>query len=81
MRKSKQAYFDKYFERNWNDIMKTWKGIKCLISLKNVASSVLTILFLDSGDTIINPYDITNSFNNCLASIAETTKNSIKILT
>ena len=54
--------------------MKTWKGIKCLISLKNVASSVLTILFLDSGDTIINPYDITNSFNNCLASIAETTK-------
>ena len=76
MKKNKQAY-DKYFERNWN-IMNTWKGIKSLISLKTVASSVPTVLFLDNGDTITNPYDIANTFNNYFASIAETTKKSIK---
>ena len=25
MKKSKQAYYDKYFERNWNSIKHTWK--------------------------------------------------------
>ena len=33
-----------------------------------------TILSLDNHDTITNPYDIANTFNNYLASIAETTK-------
>ena len=70
MEKSKQAYYDQYFERNWNNIKNTWKGIKSLISLKTVA----TVLSLDNGDTITNPYDIANTFNNFFASIAETTK-------
>ena len=78
MKKSKQAYYDKYFERNWNNIKNTWKGIKSFISLKTVASSVPTVLSLDNGDTITNPYDIANTFNNYFASIAETTKKSIK---
>ena len=30
MKKSKQAYYDKYFERNWNNIKNTWKGIKSI---------------------------------------------------
>ena len=58
MKKSKQAYYDKYFERNWNDVENTWKGIKSLISLKTVASSIPTVLSFDNGDTITNPYDI-----------------------
>ena len=74
MKKRKQAYYDKYFERNWNNIKNTWKGIKSLISLKTVASNVPTVLSLDNGDTITNPYDIANTFNNYFASIAETTK-------
>ena len=78
MTKSKQAYYDKYFERNWNNIKSTWKGIKSLISLTTVASSVPTVLSLDNGDTITNPYDTANTFNNYFASIAETTKKSIK---
>ena len=79
MKKSKQAYYDKYFERNWNNIKNTWKGIKSLISLKTVASSIPTVLSLDNGDTITNPYDIANTFNNYFASIAETTKKDIRI--
>ena len=78
MKKSKQAYYDRYFERNWNNIKNTWKGIKSLISLKTVASSIPTVLSLDNGDTITNPDDIANTFNNYFASIAETTKKNIK---
>ena len=77
VKKSKQACYDKYFERNWNNIKNTWKGIKSLISLKSVASSVPTVLSLDNGDTITNPY-IANTFNDYFTSIAETTKRSIK---
>ena len=46
MKKSKQAYFDEYFEANWNNIKNTWKGIKSLITLKSVASNVPTVLYL-----------------------------------
>ena len=74
MKKSKQAYYDKYFEKNWNNIKNTWKGIKSLISLKTIASNVPTVLSLDNGDTVTNPYDIANTFNNYFASIAETAK-------
>ena len=48
--------------------------IKSLVSLKTVAFSVPTLLSLDNGDAITNPYDITNTFNNYFVSIAETTK-------
>ena len=77
LKKSKQAY-DKYFKRNWNNIKNTWKGIKSLISLKTVASSVPAVLTLNNGDTITNPYDIASIFNNYFASILEATKKSIK---
>ena len=79
MKKSKQAYYNKYFEKNWNNIKNTWKGIKSVVSLKPKTSSVPTVLSLENGDTITNPYDIANSFNNnYFASIAETTKRTIK---
>ena len=74
MKKSKQAYYDKYFEKNWNNIKNTWKRIKSLVSLKAVASNVPTGLSFDNGDTVTHPYDIANTFNNYFTSIAETTK-------
>ena len=77
MKKSKQAYYDKYFERNWNNIKNTLKEIKSIIRLNVVASCVPTVLSLNTGDTITNPYDIANTFNNYFASIAEITKKSI----
>ena len=61
-------------KKNWKSIKNTWKGIKSLISLKTVASSIPTVLSLDNGDTITSPYDIANTFNNYFASIAENTK-------
>ena len=62
--------------------MERWKGIKSLISLKTVASSVRTVLSLENGDTIVNPYDIARFdkiFINYFASIAETTKKALNI--
>ena len=73
MKKSKEAYYDEYFERNWNNIK------KFLISLKTAASSVPTVLSLDNGDTKTSPYDIAKIFNNYFASIAENTKKSKKM--
>ena len=64
MKKSKQAYYDKYFEKNCDIIKNTWKGMKSLISLKIKTSSVPTVLPLENGDTIFNPYDVANTFNN-----------------
>ena len=74
MKKSKQAYYDRYFESSWINIKNTWKGIKSVISLKTVASIIPTVFSLDNGNTITNPYDIVNTFNNYFASIAETAK-------
>ena len=78
MKISKQACFDKYFERNWSNIKNIFKGIKPFISLKNLASSVATVLSLVHGDSITNPYDIADTFNNYFASIVETMKKRIK---
>ena len=44
-----------------------WKGIKSIISLKTVASSVPTVLFLDNGNTMTNLYDMANIVNNYFA--------------
>ena len=72
MKKSKHASYDKYFERNWNNIKNTCPFIPLL---KTVASSVTTVLLsLDYSDTITKPYDITNTFNNYFTSITETIK-------
>ena len=79
MKNSKQVYYDRYFERNWNNIKNTWKGIESPISLKIVASSIPTVLSHDNGDTII--CDIANTFNNYVASIPETAKRKHKIFT
>ena len=44
MKKSKQGYYDKYFETNRNKIIKNiWKEIRSLNSLKTVASSMQSL--------------------------------------
>ena len=78
MKTSKQTYYDEYFETNWNNNKNTWKGIKSVVSLKSVSSNVATVLSRNNGDTITNPYNISNTFNNYFASIAKTRKKDIK---
>ena len=57
---------------NWTCILKEFFKIKLGSTLKKY--SVPTVLSLDNGDTITNSYDIASTFNNYIASMAETTK-------
>ena len=40
LKKRKEHYYKKYFESNWNNAKIIWKGIKSIITLKEIASSV-----------------------------------------
>ena len=78
MKRSKQNYYKKYFESNLNNSKNTWKGIKSIITMKNVISTVPRTLSLSHGkNTTINPCEIANVFNNYFASVAEIGKQNI----
>ena len=65
MKESKKSYFTNYFQNNLNDLKSTWKGIKNLISLKelpNVASSNI----FDNSRSLTEPQEIANYFNKYL---------------
>ena len=36
LKRSKQNYYKKYFESNLNNSKNTWKGIKSIITMKNI---------------------------------------------
>ena len=52
MKKSKQAYYEKQFERNWNNIKNTWKRTKSLIFSQKIKYSNETSskIFLQTTD-------------------------------
>ena len=69
MKESKKSYFTNYFRNNLNDLKSTWKGIKNLISLKellNVAPSSIS----DKGQSLSEPQEIANAFNKYFLNIA-----------
>ena len=74
MKKSKLAYCSKYFEANYYNTKKTWKGIKFLIFLKITVSSVPTLYSLANGD----PYDIVNILNRSFLFLVETNTEKYK---
>ena len=75
LKKSKENYYKKHFESNWNNAKIIWKGIKSIITLKYITSSVPRTI--SQGENLItNPYDIANIFN--FSSVADTTKENIK---
>ena len=76
MKRSKQSYYKKYFESNLNNSKNTWKGIKSIITMKNVISTVPRTLS-HGVNTTTNPCEIANIFNNYFASVAETAKQNI----
>ena len=76
LKRSKQSYFSKLFECNWNNIKNTWKEIKSLISLKNISTSVPRTLN-HNNKTVTNPFEIANIFNNHFASVAQKTRANV----
>ena len=61
--KSKENYYKKYFETNWNNAKIIWKGIISIITLKTITSLVFRTAW--NGENLVtNPYDIANIFSN-----------------
>ena len=77
MKESKQNYYTKYFESNWNNIINTWKGIKTIISIKNITTTIPHSIEFNNR-TITDPTAMSNVFNNSFTSIAKKTKSNIK---
>ena len=78
MKESKQIYYTKYFEGNWNNIKNTWKGIKTIVSIKNITTTIPHSNEFNNR-TITDPTAMSNVFNNCVISIAQKTKSNIKL--
>ena len=77
LKESKQIYYTKYFESNWNNMRKTRKGIKTIISIKNITTAIPHSIEFNNR-TITDPTAISNVFNNYFTSIAEKRKSNIK---
>ena len=75
LKESKQIYYTKYFESNWNNIRNTWKGIKTIISIKNITTTIPHSIEFNNR-TITDPTTMSNVFNNYFTSIAEKTKSN-----
>ena len=59
-----------------NSIESTWKGIKSIITLKNISSDIPKSLSFN-GSNITNQVEIPDVFNNYFVAIAEKTKENI----
>ena len=69
MKESKKSYFTNYFESNLNDIKSTWKGIKNLISLKELPNVAPSNIFVN-GRSLTELQDIANAFNKYFVNVA-----------
>ena len=69
LKQSKTNYYKHYFESNWDSIKNTWKGIKSIITIKEISAGIFQSLSVDTA-TISNPMAISGIFNNYFSSIA-----------
>ena len=77
LKRSKCLYFINFFNDNLNNLKNTWKGIKNLISLKNVSHSFPSSIYYNNK-TVTSPFEIANAFKNCFSNIALDIQSSIK---
>ena len=77
MKESKRSNFTNYFENNLNDLKGTWKGIKNLISLKELPNVAPSNIF-DNGRSLTEPQDTANAFNKYFVNVATDIQSSIR---
>ena len=73
MKESKQIYYTKYFESNWNNIRNTWNEIKTIISIKNITTTTPHSIEFNNR-TITDPTAMSNAY---FTSMAKKTKSNI----
>ncbi len=76
LRKSKDAYYKKYFESHSNDIKKTWEGIRKVINTGKPIGYGIAQLNI-KGKIIDNPKDIAESANNFFVNVGPETEKKI----
>ena len=69
-RTSKKEFYEKYFTKHKQNLSKTWQGIKQIINTKSKNSDYPSCI-IDKSDTITDPTEIANRFNNFYASVAD----------
>ena len=67
-RLSQKKYYQSYFNDNYNNIRKTWDGIKSIINISNMKSMSLSSLNVNNKINT-NPVDIANCFNDYFSNI------------
>ena len=77
MEEGKKSYFTNYFQNNLNYLKNSWKGIKNLISLKELAHVASSNIF-DNGRSLTGPQEIANTFYKYFANIATDIQCSIR---
>ena len=70
LKRDKEKYFTNFFNKNIEDIKKTWKGIKTLVSMKQKNNDTPSLITKDEK-YINDPASIANSFNKLFTSVAE----------
>ena len=68
IRLSKNNHYEKYFNNNFNNIRKTWEGIKSIINIRNLAKSQHSSLLIGK-EISSNLKIIANTFNKYFSSI------------
>ena len=63
--------------KGWNNIKNTWKGIKTIISVKSITTTVRHSIEFNNR-TITDPTAMSNVFNNYFTSIAKKKDSNIK---
>ena len=77
IKKSKQFYFTRFFPENITDLKSMWKGIKKTISSNN-SNHIFPTAITVNNETVTNPSDIANVFNNYFAKVAIDIQSSIR---
>ena len=76
-RQSKKDYYNQYFTENTNNLQTIWKGIKEIINIKIKNLDHPTCI--EENDSITDPKEIAESFNNYFTTIDEDILNNRNI--
>ena len=77
MKKSKENYYNNFFQTNLKNIRNTWKGIKSLISNSDYGLFVPQNIY-SNGTQTTDPKNIANAFNDYFCTVANDIQSSIR---
>ena len=69
IRQSKKTYYQHYFQQNKKDSETIWQGIHKIISSRKNKNGGNVSAIISDDNTIINPVEIAQNFNNFFTSI------------